>query len=255
MRQGLYRVGRRPSRSAIPSSAEDDQTASEPRNDTAKQGTIQGRSREAGRFETRRVKARKALARIARKSQALGIAAQKKFSIFEKMDFHLYAWRHHLLRPHQFILMVCTAIRDAICNSYAGVTPIQEVTPREPDQLANLYSDDFNLALGGAVRIPDSVHAARPPSARGTLLPEDDRTTQNAVRSRKFSRCLAGQVPNWAFGPTAQLDLGVRPLYRVCRSLPRPAHGSVGLFVHAFGARDGHSPTVQRVVLDSFFNE
>ena len=33
--------------------------------------------------------------------------------------------------------------KDAICNSYAGVTPIQEVTPREPTNL-HLYSDDFN---------------------------------------------------------------------------------------------------------------
>lgn len=144
------------------------------------------------------------------------------------MDFHLYAWRHHLLRPHQFILMVCTAMRDAICNSYAGVTPIQEVTPRESDQLANLYSDDFNSrwAARCAYQILYTLHDH---PVRGKLFFQ-----RNAVRSRKFSTCLAGQVPIWAFGPTAQLDLGVRPLYRVCRSLPRPAHGSVGLFCACF---------------------
>ena len=171
------------------------------------------------------------------------------------MDFHLYAWRHHLLRPHQFILMVCTAIRDAICNSYAGVTPIQEVTPREPDQLANLYSDDFNSrwAARCAYQILYTLHDH---PVRGGLF------FQRMIERHKM-RC---EVENFLDAlpdryQIGHLDQRLSSTWACAHFIEFaglcPVRHTVrwGFFVHAFGARDGHSPTVQRVVLDSFFNE
>lgn len=173
----------------------------------------------------------------------------------KRMDFHLYAWRHHILRPHSFIVMFASIAWNAICNRLTGTVLVQEVIPRESQQIEFLYKDDFNTrwATRCAYHILYTLHSYR--------------TNETYCFQRMVTRHkLRNELEDFISASPAQyrlahLDQRLNSKWAHAHFIefaalcPLQREVSWDYFLMNFGGRDGYSPNVQKMVLDMFLNE